>query len=83
MSSDPSESAFRPRCAQMHTKPAAPEDAELVYSIKFAAYADYAIRARGFWDETFQRAYTKKNLPHTRLIYKGGRNYRLDRLGGK
>lgn len=55
----------------MHTKAATLEDAELVYAIKFSAYAGYAIRSRGHWDETFQRAYTKKNLPHTRLILVG------------
>lgn len=53
----------------MHTKAATPEDAELVDAIKVRAYAEYAIRAPGSWDEAFQRAYTKKNLSHTRLIY--------------
>lgn len=55
----------------MHTKAAMPEDAEIVYAIKVAAYAEYVIRARGSWDEVFQRAYTKKNLPQTRLICVG------------
>jgi ribosomal protein S18 acetylase RimI-like enzyme len=52
----------------MHLRDALPTDAELVYRIKYEAYAEYAIRSRGSWDETFQRRYTADNLPHTKII---------------
>jgi ribosomal protein S18 acetylase RimI-like enzyme len=55
----------------MITRDVTTEDAELVYRIKETAYAEYAIRSRGNWDEAFQRAYTRKNLSHTKLIYDG------------
>jgi ribosomal protein S18 acetylase RimI-like enzyme len=52
----------------MDLQDASERDADLVYDIKHLAYADYAVEAYGAWDEAFQRAYTKKNLPLTRLM---------------
>ena len=52
-------------------RPATPEDAELVYDIKYEAYAEHSIRGYGSWDEEIQRRVTRGNLPFTRLISVG------------
>jgi ribosomal protein S18 acetylase RimI-like enzyme len=52
----------------MTTRPATPDDADLVYRIKYEAYAEISIRSRGSWDEGFQRGYTLQNLPYTQII---------------
>ncbi len=59
------------RAETLSLEPAAEADAELVYRIKFEAYADYAARAYGRWDEEFHRQFTRRNLPYTRLLRVG------------
>jgi len=58
--------------ASLILRPATADDAALVYHIKHEAYADHVIRVRGSWDETFQRGYTARNLPDTKIVVEGG-----------
>ena len=53
-------------------RPASAHDADLVYGIKHEAYADYAIKAYGSWEEEPQRGYILRNLRFTRLILVDG-----------
>lgn len=53
----------------MTTRPANLADADLIYTIKHSAYADYCVRSYGNWDENFQRTYTRQNIPYTIIIY--------------
>jgi ribosomal protein S18 acetylase RimI-like enzyme len=52
----------------MNLRDAAPADADLVYQIKYQAYAEHAIRSYGSWDEAFQRRYTAGNLHCTKIV---------------
>jgi ribosomal protein S18 acetylase RimI-like enzyme len=52
----------------MNLRDASPADADLVYQIKYQAYAEQAIRSYGSWDEAFQRRYTAGNLPCTKIV---------------
>lgn len=53
---------------QVTLSPASADDAELIYSIKHAAYHEHAVRAYGRWDEEFQRRFTREQISNIRLI---------------
>lgn len=52
----------------MEMRVATSDDADLIYEIKYQAYAEYSVLAYGSWDESFQRGYTHQNLPYTNII---------------
>jgi ribosomal protein S18 acetylase RimI-like enzyme len=56
----------------MNLRDASPADADLVYQIKYRAYAEHAVRSDGSWDEAFQRRYTAGNLPCTKIVLVDG-----------